>query len=139
MVSGRSCTTPVGGVDLNRPRSRAAPRATLALACSPDGFTVSRFAAPARAILGKQLVIKLPGSRRYQAPPPALRAIAALVIPREKILGPIPAGAGKPKMGRKPKNRSAIDEHYQSIRRDVFTLFEDLGIAAQQPAKLCRC
>lgn len=75
-------------------------------------------------------MIKLPGSRRYQAPPLALRTIAALVILREKVLGAILAGVGKPKTGRKPNNWSAIDEHYQTIRRDMFTLFEDLGIAA---------
>ena len=43
---------------------------------------------------------------------------------------PILAGVGKRKTGRKPKNWSLIDEHYQTIRQDMFTLFEDLRIAA---------
>jgi len=33
-------------------------------------------------------------------------------------------------MGRKPKNWSPIDTHYEVIRQNMFTLFEDLGIAA---------
>jgi len=33
-------------------------------------------------------------------------------------------------MGRKPKNRSSIDEHYEPVRQDIFTLMEDLRIAA---------
>jgi len=56
--------------------------------------------------------------------------MGALVILREKILRPILAGVGKPKMGRKPKNWSVIDEHYETIRQDRFTLLDDLRIAA---------
>ena len=52
------------------------------------------------------------------------------MILREKVLRPILAGVGKRKTGRKPKNRSLIDEHYETIRQDIFTLIEDLGIAA---------
>jgi hypothetical protein len=40
------------------------------------------------------------------------------------------AGVGKPKIGRKPKDWNMIDEHYETIRQDVFTLFQDLRIAA---------
>jgi hypothetical protein len=53
-----------------------------------------------------------------------------LVILREKILRPILAGVGKPKTGRKPKNWSSIDQHYEAVRQDMFTLMEDLRIAA---------
>src|SRR5213594_1047604 len=34
------------------------------------------------------------------------------------------------KLAANPKNWSLIDEHYQTIRQDMFTLFEDLRIAA---------
>ncbi len=137
-------------LDLNRPRGRAALTATLALACSPDGFTAGQFAAQVQAVLpasepsydarrasydlkklrGKEFVVKVVGSHRYRVPPSAVRVLAALVILREKVLRPILAGVGKPKMGRKPKNWTAIDEHYDFIRRDMFILFEDLGLAA---------
>ena len=85
--------TRVGGVDLNRPRIRAALAAVLALAAAPGGFTVAAFTAQVRAatgwtgaeyttrqgaydlrkLRGKQLVTKPGRSRRYQVPgrPPA--------------------------------------------------------------------
>ncbi len=56
--------------------------------------------------------------------------IAALVILREKVLRPILAGVGKPRMGRKPKTWGPIDEHYEAIRQNMFTLMDDLRIAA---------
>jgi hypothetical protein len=52
------------------------------------------------------------------------------VILREKVLGPILVGVGKPKMRRKPKNWSCIDEHYEAGRQDMFPLIEDLRITA---------
>ncbi len=69
-------------------------------------------------------------SRRYCIPPQAIRTIAALVILREKVLRLILAGVGKPKMGRKPKNWSPIDEHYEAVRQDMCTLRDDLRTAA---------
>ena len=69
-------------------------------------------------------------SRRYQAPPDGLRTIAALVVLRDKVTKPIFAGTAKPKMGRKPKTWSAIDEHYETVRKDMQTLFEDVGLVA---------
>jgi hypothetical protein len=50
--------------------------------------------------------------------------------PAGKDLRLILAGAGKSKMGRKPKNWSPVDEHYEAIRQDMFILFRDLRIAA---------
>jgi hypothetical protein len=142
--------TRIGGMDVNKPRTRAVLSAVLALACSPDGFTTGQLANTVRSMLpatdssydprraaydlrklrGKELASKVPDSRRYFIPQQAVRTIAALVILREKILRPILAGVGKPKMGRKPKNWSSIDEHYEAVRQDMFTLMEDLRIAA---------
>ena len=142
--------TRIGGMDVNKPRTRAVLSAVLALACSPDGFTTGQLANTVRSMLpatdssydprraaydlrklrGKELLRKVPDSRRYFIPQQAVRTIAALVILREKILRPILAGVGKPKMGRKPKNWSSIDEHYEAVRQDMFTLMEDLRIAA---------
>jgi hypothetical protein len=142
--------TRVGGIDLNKPRTRAVLSATLALACSPDGFTAGQLAdqiqssegvlAPnydarraaydLKKLRGKELVSKLPHSRRYSVPAASIRTIAAFVILRERVLRPILAGVGKPKMGRKPKNWAPIDEHYETIRRDMFTLMQDLKITA---------
>jgi hypothetical protein len=142
--------TRVGGIDVNKPRTRVVLRAALALACAPDGFTAGQLAqavqsmpGPAHStydtrraaydlkkLRGKDLVSKLDNSRRYSVPPQAIRMIAALVILREKVLRPILAGVGKPRMGRKPKTWSPIDEHYEAIRQGMFTLMDDLRIAA---------
>ena len=142
--------TRIGGMDVNKPRTRAVLSAVLALACAPAGFTTGQLANTVRSMLpatdssydprraaydlrklrGKELLRKVPDSRRYFIPQQALRTIAALVILREKIFRPILAGVGKPKMGRKPKNWSSIDEHYEAVRQDMFTLMEDLRIAA---------
>jgi hypothetical protein len=142
--------TRVGGIDVNKPRTRQVLNAALSLACSHDGFTARQFAATVQSmrcptdpdydarraaydlkkLRGKNLLSKLSDSRRYSIPPEAIRTIGALVILREKVLRPILAGVGKPKMGRKPKNWSPIDEHYETIRQDMFVLFGDLGIAA---------
>ena len=48
----------------------------------------------------------------------------------DKVIKPILAGTAKPKMGRKPKTGSAIDEHYETVRTDMQTLFADLDLAA---------
>ena len=140
----------VGGIDMNKPRMRAVLHTALSLACSPDGFTVGKLAETVRSLLdatgsqydarraaydirklrGKDLIRKIPNSRRYTIPPQAIRTIAALVILCEKVLRPILAGVGKPKLGRKPSNWSALDQHYELIRQDMFTLMHDLGIAA---------
>lgn len=142
--------TRVGGLDLNKPRTRTVLAAVLALAPSPTGFTVAEFAAKVREIShttaldygarqaaydlkklrGKELLSKVGTSRRYQPPPQGLRTIAALVILREQVIKPILTGTARPKLGRKPKHWSAIDDHYETIRQDMQHLFEDLGISA---------
>jgi hypothetical protein len=45
--------TKVGGVDLNRPRMRAALSAVLALAAAPTGFTVAAFTAKVHSMTGQ--------------------------------------------------------------------------------------
>jgi hypothetical protein len=100
------------------------------LPATDSSYNPRRAADDLRKLRGKELVSKVPDSRRYFIPQQAVRTIAALVILREKILRPILAGVGKPKMGRKPKNWSSIDEHYEAVRQDMFTLMEDLRIAA---------
>jgi hypothetical protein len=142
--------TKIGGIDINKSRTRTVLNAALSLACAPHGFTVADFAAAVRSMAdatflyydarraaydlkklrAKNLVTKLGSSRRYSIPSQAIRIIGALVILREKVLRPILAGVGKRKTGRKPTNWSLIDQHYATIRQDMFTLFDDLRIAA---------
>jgi hypothetical protein len=116
--------TRVGGIDLNRPRKRSALAAVLALAASPNGFTVTGFAEQVRVmtgqstsgystrpasydlrkIRGRHLVDKPGRTRRYHVPPDAARTW------------------------------TPVDRDYEFLRIDMQTLFAHLGITTIQPA-----
>lgn len=142
--------TRVGGVDPNKPRMRAALGAVLALAPSPNGFTTSEFASQVRAITGqneqeygarraaydlkkiraKDLVTKVGFSRHYQPLSQGLKTVAALVVLRERVIQPLLAGIATPRLGRRPKNWSCIDQHYETLRLNMRSLLHELGLAA---------
>jgi DNA-binding transcriptional ArsR family regulator len=142
--------TRVGGIDLNKPRIRAALGAVLAL--SPlGGFTVSALAEKVhsmtgtdytirqaaydlRKLRGKHLVTKPGRGRRYQLTPQAAGTIAALLTLREHVLGPILAGVRSPRRGRKPLTWTPVDRDYETIRIDMQHLFNDLGITTTEAA-----
>jgi hypothetical protein len=144
--------TRVGGIDLNKPRIRAALAAVLALAAAPDGFTVADLAAKVQAMTrqtgytirqaaydlrklrGKHLIVKPGRSRRYQVPPQAARTIAGLLALRDQVIGPILAGVRSPRLGRKPAHWTAIDQDYETLRIGMQTLFLDLGITTSSAA-----
>jgi hypothetical protein len=135
-----------GGIDLNKPRARAALAAALALAPAPHGFTAAEFAARVcqmtrhdgyttrqaaydlRKLRGKKLISKPGRSRRYQVAPAAVRTIAALLALRDHVIGPILAGVRGPRRGRKPSHWTRIDTDYQTLRTGMQALFNDLGI-----------
>ncbi len=96
----------------------------------PPHIDIRRAAYDLKKLRGKGLITRVGKSRRYTIPPQALRAITALVLLREKVIRPILAGNTQTKVGRKPKNWSTLDTHYEAIRKNMITLFEDLGIAA---------
>lgn len=143
----------VGGVDLNKHRMRSALGAALALACAPDGFTAAEFTAKVHAITGqteinystrqaaydlrklrgKQLVTKPGRSRRYHVSAQAARTITALLVLREHVIGPILAGVRSPRRGRKPSTWTRIDRDYETLRVDMQTLFDDLGLTTDHP------
>ncbi|MBA3573803.1 MAG: hypothetical protein H0W37_02235 [Pseudonocardiales bacterium] len=144
--------TRVGGVDLNKPRIRAALSAALALSAASDGFTVAEFTAKVHAmsgdtdytsrqgaydlrkLRGKDLVIKPGRSRRYHLSTQAASTIAALLTLRDQVIGPILAGVRSPRLGRKPATWIPIDRDYEKIRIDMQTLLHDLGITTAAAA-----
>jgi hypothetical protein len=145
--SGHLGATRIGGVDLNKPRIRAALSAVLALAGTPDGFTVAQFTTKVHAMTGqtdyttrqgaydlrklraKNLITKLGTARRYQPSPQATRTITALLVLRDQVITPILAGVRSPRNGRKPAHWNTIDRTYETIRVHMQTLFDHLGIA----------
>jgi hypothetical protein len=146
--------TRVGGVDLNRPRIRAALAAVLALAVAPDGFTVTTFTTQVRAMTGqspadyttrqaaydlrklrgKRLITKPGRSHCYHVPGDAARTIAALLVLRDQVISPILAGVRSPRLGRKPATWTALDRDYETLRVDMQALFRDLRLETGQVA-----
>ena len=136
----------VGGVDLNKPRTRAALAAVLALSPPPGGFTVADLAAKVhtmtgrtdytirqaaydlRKLRGKHLVDKPGRTRRYHVGDQPARTITAVLALRDQIIGPILAGVRSPRMGRKPAHWTQIDRDYEALRIRMQALFGDLGI-----------
>jgi hypothetical protein len=142
----------IAGIDLNKPRIRAALSAALSLAPAPGGFTVAEHAARVRQITGhdgyttrqaaydlrklrgKQLVDKPGRTRRYHVPPTAARTVSALLTLHDHVIGPILAGIRSPRMGRKPKIWTAADRDYEALRIGMQTLFRHIGIETQPAA-----
>jgi hypothetical protein len=138
----------VGGIDLNRPRARAVIQALLALSPNPAGFTSSELAtkvgrllnderySPSRAaydlrkVRCKGLVTKIPRSRRYRVDPAGLRAMATLLLLRDKVVRPLLAAASTLGPAPKPRISSALDRRYQAVHQEMRSLFSTLGIAA---------
>ena len=140
-------STRTGGIDVNKPRSRAALSAALALAIAPGGFTVADFAAKVQAMTGqdsytirnaaydlrklrgKHLADKPGRTRRYFISPGAARIISALLTLREQVIAPLLAGVADPRIRRTPRHWTDIDRHYQALRLEMMALFADIGIA----------
>jgi hypothetical protein len=151
-LPSRLGATRTGGIDLNKPRIRAALAAALALAAAPRGFTVAEFTAKVqlldrhadytirqgaydlRKLRGKGLAIKPGRTRRYHVPPGAARTIAAMLALRDQVIAPILAGVRSPRPGRKPAHWTLIDRDYETLRIDMQMLFRDLGITPSTPA-----
>jgi hypothetical protein len=140
-------STRVGGIDVNKPRTRAVLAAALALAIAPGGFTVADFTAKVRdmtgqagyttrnaaydlrKLRGKHLAGKPGRTRRYLISPGAARIISALLTLREQVIAPLLAGTADPRIRRTPRHWTDIDRHYQALRLEMMALFADIGIA----------
>lgn len=140
----------VAGVDVNQSRVRSVLAAVVALAQKPGGFTVGDLAGKVHEMAGypraqygkrqaaydlkklryKQIVEKVGTSRRYLVALEGIQTICALLTLREKVIKPLVAAAGKLRTGPKPKNYGAIDVHYETLLREMRSVFATLGIAA---------
>lgn len=142
--------TKVGGIDFNKPRMRCVAEALLALSPSPRGFTAAELAHQVRArsgqseaeygarraaydlkkLRGKQMVRRIPKTRRYEPIPDGLRAMTALVVLRDKAIKPLLAASMQANPSHGAQNPTAIDRHYETLRTEMQALFQELGIAA---------
>jgi len=149
-LPSRVGNTRVGGVDVNKPRMRAVMEAGVALSMTPGGFSAATLAEKVRELLGpaaayssrqaaydlkklrgKALVRKVTDrSQRYQPTPHGLRAMAGLVVLREKVIKPLLTRDGRCKPRRPPRATAALDAQYLAIQRQMQHLFQLLRIAA---------
>jgi len=148
--AGRVGQTKVGGLDINKLRTRRLMQATLALAASPGGFTVrelaekrAEVAAPQEGEYGprqaaydlkklraKGLVEPVEKSHRYTVTREGIRGMTALTALREKVIRPLLANACQRKRGARPRNQNPIDRCYDQLQTGMQALFEHLGLAA---------
>jgi len=142
--------TKVGGIDLNKSRMRWVIEAVIALSPSPGGFTASELASQVRALSkqsesdygprraaydlkklrGKEIVRRIGQTRRYESMTKGLRAMAALVVLRNKAIKPLLAGTQEQRPARGAQNPSGLDTHYDTIRIAMRGVFQELGLAA---------
>ena len=142
--------TKVGGIDLNKARMRWVIEAVIALSTSSAGFTASELAHQVRVLgkqqasaygarraaydlkklRGKKIVRRIGKTRRYESVPKGLRAMAALVVLRNKAIKPLLAAAQELRPSRGAQNPRALDEHYNTIRTAMQGVFQELGLAA---------
>jgi hypothetical protein len=124
-LPSRHGATRTGGIDLNKPRTRAALSAALALAAAPRGFTGAEHAAKVqhldrqagytarqaaddlRKLRGKGPGVKPARTRRYHIPPTQARTIAALLAFRDQVIASILAGSAAPAADANPRTGPA--------------------------------
>jgi hypothetical protein len=142
--------TRTGGLDVNRKRTRLVIEATLALAAQPRGFTASEVAGKLQEIAGpnelpygprqaaydlkklraKGLAERIGNSHRYTLTWVGIRALAAILALRDKVIQPLLANACHRKRGVRPRNASPIDHCYDTLQTGMQALFREIGIAA---------
>ncbi len=129
---------------------RSVVEAVIALSPSPDGFTASALASQVRVLSkqseseygarraaydlkklrGKEIVRRIGQTRRYESMPKGLKAMAALVVLRNKAIQPLLAAARELRPSRCAQNPRALDTHYDTIRTAMRGVFQELGLAA---------
>jgi hypothetical protein len=138
--------TRVGGIDMDKARTRSVLAAIVALTAAPNGFSVADLATKVHAITetdtystrqaaydirklrGHNLVTKIGRSHRYHVPAQAARTIVAILTLRDQVISPIIAGVRVPRRGRPPATWTTIDRDYEALRRNMHTLFDHLAL-----------
>ena len=123
--------------------------AVAALSPAPKGFTVADLAVKVHATTGqtdtdygvrqaaydlrklraKNLVLKPGRCRRYHVTPQAIRTIVAISTLRDQVLEPLLGGLHHQPPVLNPSSSTAVEHDYQTVRLDIQTLFNHLGIA----------
>ena len=95
-----------------------------------ERYSPSRAAYDLRKFRCKGLAAKIPRSRRYCVDAEALRAMAALLLLRDKVVCPLLAAASTPCRAPTPRISSLLDQRYAGVHQEMRSLFNTVGIAA---------
>jgi hypothetical protein len=76
------------------------------------------------------MIERVAHTRNYAINAKGVRALAGLLILREKVIRPVLAGICKPRMGRPPKIIHPLDIHYQNLQREMYLTLRHLALAA---------
>jgi hypothetical protein len=139
--------TKVGGIDFNKARMRHVSEAVVALSASPGGFTASQLATRVRdygesdyqsrqaaydlkKLRGKSMVRRVGKTRHYEPTEAGLKALAALLVLRDKVIQPLLAASMETRPTHGAQNPTTLDNHYETIRAAMQGVFRELGLAA---------
>ena len=82
------------------------------------------------------MVERVGKTRAYRATQAGLKAIAALVVLREKAIRPLLAAAQETRPSRGSQNPTALDRHYEAVRVSMASILRELGVAARSTRNL---
>src|SRR5207244_5034944 len=84
-----------------------------------------------KKLRGKDLITKMGRSRRYEVSTSSMHAITALQVLRHHVVRPVLAGVqAATQRDTQPKNLFHPRSHYERLRLDPQSVFQELGIAA---------
>jgi hypothetical protein len=76
------------------------------------------------------MVRRLGKTRRYEPTSTGLKALAALLVLRDRVIKPLLDAAMETRPTRGALNPRNLDNHYETIRVGMQGLFRELGLAA---------
>ena len=148
---GQVGRTRTAGIDIGKPRTRAAIHAVLALSLKPGGFTAAEHAAKVneltgdelgytarqsaydlKKLRGKAMIVKThPNARRYQAVPDGLRTMSGLVVLRQKVIEPLLKYLGRAKSGNVPRETAKLDQYFRDMQHVMTKVFQELHLTGE--------
>lgn len=148
---GQVGQTRTAGLDIDKPRIRAAIHGVLALSLKPGGFTAAEHAAKIneltggelhyttrqsaydlKKVRGKGLLLKAhPNARRYQAEPDALRTMSGLIVLRQKVIEPLLKYLGRAKSGNVPRETAKLDQYFRDMQHVMVKVFQELHLIGE--------
>jgi len=85
------------------------------------------------------MVRRLPASQRYEPLPQGLKALAALLVLRDKVIQPLLAGALQTRPARGTQNPTRLDHHYEALRLGMRACSTNLVSPHEHEKQFSKC